>query len=258
MNKWFINHNKVAVAKLRLFCFHHSGGTASCFKDWREFLPSEVELIAVQFPGRDARNSEPLITDMNAAVKQITDAFNKYQMIYELPFVFFGHSLGSLIAFEIANELRKRNLKAPQYLIVSGRTAPQTQPKEEVLHDLTDDLFVKGLTKYQGMPTEILQNKELLEVLLPRLRADFTLSETYQYKEKPPLECPILAIGGKDDSTVNYNELVTWKKQTLKKCTVNVFSGGHFFLSTSKKDVLSVIYPIITSIYNKDASYEIN
>ena len=203
----------------------------------------EVELIAIQLPGREARSSEPFITDINVVTKQITNNFYKYQTT--LPFIFFGHSLGSIIAFEVANELQRCHFKIPKYLIVSGHDAPQSQSKEEALHHLSDDLFMKGLMKYQGMPDEILQHKELLEVLLPRLRADFTLSETYQYRKNTPLECPILALGGKDDPTVNHSELADWGKQTSKKCTINLFPGGHFFLNTSKKDIINMLDIII-------------
>jgi medium-chain acyl-[acyl-carrier-protein] hydrolase len=239
-NPWFVHQktNKTNTnTKLILFCFHHAGGTASFFREWGQILPPAVELIAVQLPGREA-NSKPYITDVNIVAKQIADNFHKYQTI---PTVFFGHSLGSLIAFEVAHELRRRYLKSPKYLIVSGRNAPQTQSKEEVLHHLPDELFIKGLMKYQGMPNEILQNKELLEVLLPRLRADFALSETYRHRKRPPLECPILALGGDDDPTVTYEDLVSWKIQTIKKHSINLSPGGHFFLNTSKKEVWDII-----------------
>jgi medium-chain acyl-[acyl-carrier-protein] hydrolase len=195
-------------------------------------------LIAVQLPGRETRLSQPFITDINIIAKQIADNFPKRQTT---PFVFFGHSLGGLIAFEVIHELRRHYLKSPEYLIVSGRNAPQIRSREEILHNLPDELFIKGILKYQGMPDEILQNKELLEILLPRLRADFTLSETYQYKKRPPLECPILALGGNNDPTVNYDELVAWKIQTTKECSVNLFPGGHFFLSSSKKEILNIV-----------------
>jgi medium-chain acyl-[acyl-carrier-protein] hydrolase len=237
-NSWFVHQTNKADIKLRLFCFHHSGGTASFFREWSQFLPPEVELIAVQLPGREARNSHTFITDVSIIAKQITDNFHRYQTI---PFVFFGHSLGSLIAFEVAHELRRYYLKSPKYLIVSGRNAPHTQSRDEILHNLPDEQLVKGLMKYQGLPDEILQNKELLEVLLPRLRADFTLSETYQYKKRPTLDCPILALGGDNDPTVNYDELAAWETQTIKKCSVKLFPGGHFFLSTAKKEVWDVI-----------------
>lgn len=254
-NPWFVHHNRTATARLRLFCFHHSGGTAAFFRGWKDALPPEVELIAIQLPGRETRNSEPFITNMNTVVKQIADNFCKYQTT--IPFVFFGHSLGSLVAFEVTNELRRRYFKVPKYLIISGHNAPQSQLKEEVLHHLPDDLFIKGLMKYQGIPDEILQHKELIEVLLPRLRADFTLTETYQYAKKPPLECPILALGGKDDLTVNYNELLAWEKQTSKKYTINLFPGKHFFLNTSKTDVLNMIYLVIKTIIGTYLKQEI-
>jgi surfactin synthase thioesterase subunit len=244
-NSWFVHHktNK-ANTKLRLFCFHHSGGTASFFREWGQILPPAVELIAVQLPGREA-NFQPFITDVNVVAKQIVVNFHKYQTV---PAVFFGHSLGGLIAFEVIHELRRHYLKSPQYLIVSGRNAPQTRSKEEILHHLPDELFIKGLMKYQGMPNEVLQNKELLEVLFPRLRADFTLSETYQYRKRPPLECPILALGGSNDPTVNYDDLAAWKIQTIKKCSINLFPGGHFFLNTSQKEVLDIISLTIKNI----------
>ncbi len=245
-NPWFVHYKTDKThPKLRLFCFHHSGGTASFFRDWNKFLPLEVELIAVQLPGRESRNTDSYITNIKTAAKEIADDFHQYQTT---PFVFFGHSLGSIIAFEVVHELRRYYLRSPEYLIVSGRNAPQTPSRDEILHNLSDELFVKGLVKYQGMPEEILQHKELLELLLPRLRADFTLSETYQYIKKPLLDCPILAFGGNDDSTVNHEELTAWKVQTANQCSVRLFEGGHFFINTAKKEVLDIISSIIKGV----------
>jgi medium-chain acyl-[acyl-carrier-protein] hydrolase len=248
-HSWFVHYigNKAnSETKLRVFCFHHSGGTASFFREWHQFLPPGVELMSVQLPGRETSSTQPFITDINIVTKQITDKFHPYQTT---PFIFFGHSLGALIAFEVANELHRiQYLKPPKYLIVSGRNAPQTKSREKILHNLPDELFIKGLSKYQGMPDEILQNKELLEILLPRLRADFTLSETYQYKNQQPLECPILALGGKDDPTVNYEELDAWKIQTTKKFATKLFPGGHFFLTSARKEVWNVVSTTIKNV----------
>lgn len=245
-NPWLVHFNQTITTKIRLFCFHHSGGTASFFRGWEEDLQPGVALIAIQLPGREARNSELFITDMKIVTKQIVDNFSADQTA--TPFMFFGHSLGGIIAFEVAHEFRRRHLNLPEYLIVSGRSAPQLQSKKTRLHHLPDHLFIQELIKYNGMPTAILQNKELLEILLPRLRADFTLSETYQYQEKPPLACPILVLGGKDDLTVNYHELTAWEKQTTKKCTINLFPGEHFFLNPAKKDILTTINLLIKNI----------
>lgn len=242
----FIQHNTSKITpKLRLFCFHHSGGTAAFFRSWGLILPSTVELIAVQLSGREMRSSQPLATDVRAITKEIVDNFYAYQTV---PFMFFGHSLGGLIAFEVAHELRMCHLKLPKHLIVSGRNAPQTISSNEKLHNLSDDLFIKGLEKYQGFSSEILQHKELMNTLLPRLRADFALSETYQYSPKAPLDCPIMAMGGSDDPTVSQQELAAWETQTTKKFSVNLFPGGHFFLNTYKKEVVAVILSLANDV----------
>lgn len=243
---WFIRHNKTTDAKLRLFCFPHSGGAASFFRPWKDDFPASLELISVQLPGREERSFEAFVTNVGVLAKQISDNLCMYRDA--TPFVFFGHSLGSLIAFEVVNELQKRSLSIPEYLIISGHNAPQFQNDKEIIHRLPDELFIKGMMKYQGMSYEVLENKELLAALLPRLRADFTLSETYKYEEKPRIECPILALGGKEDTTVPYSKLKAWENYTTKEFTINLFPGGHFFLNTYKEGVLATISTIIKNI----------
>ena len=147
----------------------------------------------------------------------------------------------AFVAFECTNELRKNQMLMPYYLVVSGRNAPQFSYGEELLHLLPDELFLKNLLKYDGIPDEVLKNEELLQLLLPRLRADFILIENYQYRESLPLECPIYVLGGSDDYTVTQDGLVAWQNHTTKNCKLTLFPGGHFFINNNKKDVIKLI-----------------
>ena len=241
-NPWFVSYKSNITIKMRLFCFHHAGGTGSFFKGWKDFFPPEIEIVAIQLPGREARLSESFLTNIDDVIEGVIYSFSKYQ---DRPFIFFGHSLGGFISFEIVRRLRRLDLCIPKYLIISGQTAPQLPPEKEILHILQDHEFIEALNKYGGMPEEILRNEELMEVLLPRLRADFTISETYNYIEEPPVNCSILVLGGRNDSTVDHKELIAWGNQTTKKCLIKLFPGGHFFINSFQKLIFRTLENII-------------
>lgn len=225
-------------AEMRLFCFHYAGAGASIFQNWIKLLPDEVELVAIQLPGREKRFYEPLISD----VRQITTTLAKeLSPFLDKPFAFVGHSIGALIGFELARVLRQRGMRQPELLIASGRNAPNVKLKVNNVHLLPDDEFAQTVRDYNGLPEAIAQNEELLELLLPRLRSDIAIAETYTYNDAEPLESRIVVFYGTEDPLVNDFGLQSWKEQTQGGFKLYSFPGDHFFLHSSEELVLDKI-----------------
>ncbi len=241
-NVWFTKYKQNNNATIRLFCFHYAGGSASTFRGWVEDLDDFVELIAIQLPGRENRYGEMLINNINQIIDNLSLHFNQY---LNKPFVFLGHSLGALIAFELVRSLRRKGKPQPKQLIVSATRAPQVKFNKHIIHKLDDANFSKELMKYNGMPRVIIENKELFSLLMPIVRADFCVSETYQYLHERPLSCPITAFGGLNDNTFSQEDLVRWKDQTVSSFNDHYFQGDHFFIKSSYNEVINIVNKIL-------------
>lgn len=232
---WLIRHSAAVPAKARLFCFHHAGADAAMFRLWPDRLMAEAELWAVQLPGRGYRFSEPLLTDMGEISGAIAAALAP---LLDRPFAFFGHSMGSLIGFNTIRELRRLGLPQPDRLIVSGRNAPQFQWVDRGMELLPDAEFVAAVRKYYGVPETLLQDPDLWELWLPRLRADLTISADYVHQDQRPLTCPILVLSGARDRLVHSAGLAGWQRQTSHRIRRVMLAGDHFFLQHSEQDLL--------------------
>jgi medium-chain acyl-[acyl-carrier-protein] hydrolase len=147
----------------------------------------------------------------------------------QLPYAFFGHSMGSLVAFELAREMRRRGLPGPELLMVSGHRAPQRPDPEPPIHGLPEHEFLEEIRQLNGTPEAVLKNPELLQLVIPVLRADFEVCETYAYEEETPLACPIAAFGGTEDADVPREDVAAWSHQTTGPFTLRMFPGGHFY-----------------------------
>jgi len=238
MNPWISSPKLNPQARLRLFCFPYSGAPASIFFQWASVLPASIEVCPIQYPGHGTRVGEPLITDLTDMVQQSYLALEPY---LNKPFAFFGHSMGALVSFELARYLADRGGPQPAYLFVSGHDAPQRQDEKEVIHDLPEAEFIDRLRKFNGTPEDVLQNDELRELLLPILRADFRISELYEYRPGRPLDCAICACGGLKDDYISREGLEAWQAQTTRSCSVRMFPGDHFYLGEARMFLLQVI-----------------
>ena len=236
--RWLVRPRPDPGAKLRLFCFPYAGGGAAVFHRWPSRLTAGVEVCAVQLPGRGARYREPAFTSMADLVEAAAKALLPY---LGRAFALFGHSMGALVGFELARRLRKDHHLRPVHLFVSGREAPQTPFHNRPLHALPDEEFVAELAALNGTPKEILGNREMLEFVMPALRADFRLSETYLYQAEPPLECPISAFGGIADPRVRPPYLDAWREQTTAAFRRTMMPGDHFFLSSAEPQLLAAL-----------------
>jgi len=233
-NAWLVCPRPNPRASLRLFCFPHAGGGVSAFSTWTPDLLPGVELCLVQLPGRENRIQEPPVKQLSVLVRMVADALGPAMTC---PFAFFGHSMGALIAFELARELRRQGRRMPQYLFASAHRAPQLENTSRQLHTLPDGELIQEMAEMNGTPAAILDNQEFMQLVLPIFRADLELCETYVYTDEYPLGCSISAFGGTKDPEVTWEHLISWQQQTCMTFTVRMFPGDHFFIQQARATV---------------------
>lgn len=238
VNSWLVSPSPNSQASLRLFCFPYAGGGVQMFHAWPESLPPSVEVCAIQLPGRGARLREAPFTELAPLVRAVALALLP---ILDKPFAFFGHSLGALVSFELARELRRLHGPMPRHLFMSGRGAPHMPEPDPRIHALPEPAFLRELRRLNGTPGEVLEHKELMQLLLPSLRADFAVSETYVYSSEPPLDCPVSAFGGLQDPGVSHDRLNEWRAQTCACFSLHMFPGDHFFTRTAQPRLLCTL-----------------
>jgi medium-chain acyl-[acyl-carrier-protein] hydrolase len=235
---WFSYRRPASGARIRLFCLPYAGGSASLYRQWPDILPPQVEVWPIQLPGRENRLMETPIEQMPQMIEKLVPVLLPY---LDKPYAFFGHSMGAGISFELVRALRQQQAPGPVRLFVSGRRAPQFPPREKPVHALPEPEFIAELRRLNGTPEAVLENAELLQLLLPVIRADFKLSETYSFVEADPLTCPITAFGGLQDTDVSREDLAAWGQQTRGTFTLRFFAGDHFFIHSAKFDLLQVL-----------------
>ena len=226
-------------ARLRLFCLPYAGGGASIFRTWPSALPADVELCPIQLPGREQRIGERAFDDLAALVEQLVDVLDPY---LDRPCALFGHSMGALIAYEMVQKLRLQRGVTVAHLFVSGRGAPHCRAPQSDIHDLPTAAFVRAIrTRYDGIPDAVLHDRDLMALMLPLLRADFKLVESYRYQAARKLETPVTAIGGMADRNVHQVDLAAWEELTSGPFKHCMLSGGHFFLNEETRALLRII-----------------
>ena len=222
-----------AASSPRLFCFPHAGGGAAAFAGW-----NLENLCPVRLPGRESRLAEAPFERMKPLVEALAAAIEEYT---KAPFAFFGHSMGAVVAFELARELRRAGLPLPEILIASGARAPQFRRNHVPPPDPPDDELLAELRNLEGTPQGLLEDPLAARALLPALRADARLYRHYVYAEEAPLHCPIAAYGGMDDARVTGAHLQAWGEQTTVAFTLRRFPGGHFYMRGSLPDLLRAL-----------------
>jgi medium-chain acyl-[acyl-carrier-protein] hydrolase len=237
-DRWVPSPRPRPRAPLRLFCLPHAGGGASLFRHWAHALPEWIELRPIQLPGREDRLSEPPFTDLRAAVHALAEALAPH---LDRPFALFGHSMGALLAFELARRLRRHAGSGPTHLLVAAHGAPQVPDPRPPIHHLPEPDFLERLRALQGTPEEVLQDDELRALFLPILRADFALCESYAYTSREPLDCPITALGGLQDREVTRKALSAWAAHTIAGFRLRMLPGDHFFLQSARSELLRAI-----------------
>lgn len=233
-------------APVRLFCFPYAGLGASVYRPWAALFPSNIELVLMQPPGRESRWGEKPFVEVGALADEATAAMLPY---LDAPFAFFGHSLGALVAFEVARRLRRQGHPQPSQFFASAHRAPQLPNPHPELRALPDRSFIDQIcNQYGGIPKAVLDAPELVELMLPCLRADFTVFETYRYSQDAPLGCSMTAFGGTLDRRVREAEVENWRAQTTGAFRFEMFEGGHFFINDRRDAVLNSIKRDLASV----------
>ncbi len=225
-------------AHTRVFCLPHAGAGASIYRSWTHELLPGLQLCAIQLPGREDRLGEAPIDNAVALVRELAAGLRPF---LDRPFVVFGHSMGALLAFELACELRRTGLPLPAHLFVAAHKAPHLPFDQAPVHRLHPSAFRAELRRLEGTPDAVLANEELMQIAEPILRADFKLCETYVYQPVEPLEVPISVFGGASDPKVSVEVLQSWREHTRASMSLRVLPGGHLFLQSARAELVSAI-----------------
>ena len=226
MSDWLICPQRQVRAQLRLFCFAYAGGSAWIFRPWAKQLPTNIEVYAIELPGRGKRLIEPALTDLDTIIQSLGP---QLLPLLDMPFAFFGHSMGALIAFELCRWLRQTVQLSPRHLWVSAARAPQLSMPPPLMHQLPEQDFINRLKQYQGTPISVLNNSELMDLMLPTLKADFTVLETYAHQPRAPFKFPITGLWGEQDNIVTQADVAAWQVHTTR-FELQTIAGDHFFL----------------------------
>lgn len=221
-----------------MFCLPYAGGASDLFRDWRNALPPSIEVCPIELPGRGSRSKEKPHTDLAGLVQILGSELRTWA---DRPFALFGHSMGAVIAFELARYLRREYDREATHLFVSACRAPHRPMNGRPSYDLPDADFVNKVRDLGGTAPSVLQNRRFIKTVLPLLRADFKLIQTYVYKHDIPLSCPITVFGGAQDTMASLEDLNAWSEHTVSKFSLQILGGTHFFLNTHRSALLSML-----------------
>lgn len=226
-------------ARLRLFCLPRAGGGTASFRGWPEGIHSDVEIALIHYPGRESRLREESLRSMEALVPAIVEGMEQF---LDLPYAMYGHSLGAKVAFETVRELRRRKLPEPIHFFAAASPSPGVTWAHPPMRYLDDLSFLREIDRrYGGVPREVLADRELCALLIPALRADITIVETYRPAEEPPLSAPITCFAGTQDRMTPESEVLDWQRQTSAGFRLHRFAGGHFFPNQERSSILALI-----------------
>ena len=243
--QWLSYRREVPHARLRLFCFPFGGGGASIFASWPQGMPAGIEVCPVQPPGRENRLREAPVTHMPQLVTLLVEALVP---LLDRPFALFGHSIGALMAFELARQLRRQGLRSPEWLFCSGHPSPDLPRRRPAISQLARPEFIKALREYFDLDSALLAREDLMDLVFPALRADYELVETYVYHEEPPFACPLSVFGGSHDPETTEDELMGWRRHTTGPFRTQVLEGKHMFIQTSREALIGEIFQDIARV----------
>jgi surfactin synthase thioesterase subunit len=242
-NKWTLIPEARPDAALRLLCFHHACAGAYTFRAWSRMLRPDVELVAVQLPGRENRYSEPLLLSAEAVldglIGSLSDSLGPRYAV-------FGHSLGALLAYRLACRVRRTGeLAPPVRLFLSSACVPETKTGDRshraASHLLSDQALIEKITILGGTPAEILNDRGFLDQLLPVFRADLTILSQASCTAEHALDIPFTLLGGSDDATVQSSDIEAWRRFSSRACKTHILPGGHFYHQRSQAALLEII-----------------
>ena len=235
---WFQHYSAKKNSEIRLFCFPYAGGRAEIFQSWQQAIDPAVEVIAVNYPGRGKRIGATPITDCKTLVTNLLPEFMAYT---DKPFAFFGHSMGALVSFELASQLQVKGISGLKHLFLSARRAVHLPFNNTNFHTLPDDEFVNMLQKLGGTPQEVFDHPELMALLIPILRGDFMLSETYCYQAGTRLKTNTSILYSNEDQYVQKEQVTGWQDVIEGQLDFTEFPGGHFFMHSQQHAVTNLV-----------------
>nr|AXL06071.1 thioesterase [uncultured bacterium] len=237
VEKWLRRFHPAPDGAARLVCLPHAGGSASFFHPVSKALAPAVEVLAVQYPGRQDRRHETPVDTIAALADQILDALRH---LGDRPLALFGHSMGAVLGYEVGLRMRDAGLPSPAHLFVSGRRAPSRYRHEQV-HQVSDARIVSELRTLSGTDTTMLADPEVLRMILPAVRSDYRAIETYRHDPDRKLDCPVTVLTGDSDPRVSIDEARAWDEHTTGPTDLQVLPGGHFFLVDQSEQVIALL-----------------
>jgi surfactin synthase thioesterase subunit len=249
--KWVIASDPNPFINFRLFCLPHAGAGATLYRQWVDEVPPTVHFCRIQLPGREERLHEQPLASAAEITRTLVQELRPW---LDLPFALFGNSMGALLAFELAREFRRAGQSLPAHLFLSGRPAPHVKSRIPAIHHLADGDFKRELGRLNGTPLMVLNDAELMGLLMPTLRADFSVCETYNCAPEEPLTIPITVFGAIGDVHVHRENLVAWQGYTTASFRVRMFPGDHFYLQTARSGLISAIVADLSPYLLRSAS----
>lgn len=240
MQTLFPHRNHRPSARLRLYCLPYAGANAAYYKPWIASFPQEVEIVPIELPGRGVRFVDTLVNDMDILATQVADAIAADQ---DGAFSLFGHSMGSAIAFAVALKLEQRGHR-PEQVVCSGRDAPHHITKRGV-HILPQENIIQEMKRLGGTPLEVLENAELMDLVMPVVRNDYTLIETYNPDPARKITAPIHVLCGRDDPDASKDGLAAWQDLTRGDHSLQLFAGDHFYINPHRTQVIEAIAKLV-------------
>jgi surfactin synthase thioesterase subunit len=223
--------------KIRLFCLPFAGGNSYSYRKFQEHLADFINMIAIDLPGHGKYIRQPLLTHLEDMAAYIFQQIN--QKLTE-PYAIYGHSMGTLLGYLVSKHIVQAKLMPPIHLFFSGHQGPPVSSKEGNWYALPKEQFITKVMAYGGIPKEIAAEKELMDLFVPIMRADFQAIANYHYKKAAPLEIPITIMFGSDED-ITYDEALTWQEVTNHPVSIHQFSGGHFFIFDHLPEICSLI-----------------
>ncbi|MFG3258660.1 thioesterase II family protein [Streptomyces sp. NPDC048172] len=241
-DRWIRRFHPAPEAATRLVCLPHAGGSASFYFPVSRALAPQVDVLAVQYPGRQDRLAEPCVESIADLADAVTERLLPWA---DRPLAVFGHSMGATLAFEVALRLEQRGITL-QALFPSGRRAP-SRHREETTHLRDDAGLVQAVKELGGTESQMLDDEELLRAVLPAIRSDYRAAETYRYRPGPPLSCPVYAMVGDSDPRASVDEVRSWGDHTEERFELQTYPGGHFYLNAQAPRVVDAITRALTA-----------